>query len=120
MKICFFNINPNFQPQSINATIQTDVYVGNGKLTPTYLGVNKAFGLTMDFEYQVPAQIALNGFNVSKPIILNFYDELNETFIYLPTFKFGDTKMKPVPAVSGMVFDPQNVKKQRKCSCQCK
>lgn len=107
----FFAVNPNLQAGSLNATIQTDVFVGNGKLIPTYLGASKKFGLPMDFDYQVPAEIALNGFNVSsKPVVLNFYDELNESFIYLPTFKFGDTQMKPVPGSTTGAFNPENVK----------
>lgn len=107
----FFDVNPNLQAGSLNATIQTDVFVGNGKLTPTYLGVSTKFGLPMDSNYQVPAEIALNGFNVSsKAVILNFYDELNESFIYLPTFRFGDTQMKPIPGSTTGVFNPENVK----------
>ncbi|MCK0131699.1 PKD-like family lipoprotein [Flavobacteriaceae bacterium F08102] len=107
----FFASNSNYQPQTFGDVVQGNLYVGNGKLTATYLGASKKYGLPMDFEFVVPDHIAANGFNYYPlPVRINFYDEVNEHFVYLPTLRFGDTNMHPVPGDAAGVFDPANVK----------
>lgn len=106
----FFSSKPDYQPQSLGAIVQGDVYVGEGKLTATYLGASRKFGLPFDFDYQVPAELAYNGFTYYPlPVRFNFYDEQNEHFVYLPTIMFGDTNMHPVPADTDGVFNPMEV-----------
>ncbi|WP_010133979.1 PKD-like family lipoprotein [Ochrovirga pacifica] len=106
----FFSAKSTYQPQALGAVVQGDVYVGEGQLTATYLGVSRKFGLPFDFSYQVPAELAYNGFSYYPlPVRFNFYDEQNEHFVYLPSIQFGDTNMHPVPANTEGVFDPMNV-----------
>lgn len=107
----FFPSTANYQPQALGGINQTDIYVGNGRLTGTFLGASREFGLPMDFTFSVPDHLGINAFTYSPlPVRVHFYDEVNEHFVYLPTFRFGDTNMYPVPAASGLAFDPSNVK----------
>lgn len=107
----FFSSTTNYQPQALGAIVQGDVYVGNGKLTATYLGASRKFGLPFDFTYTVPDHIGYNGFSYYPlPVRFNFYDEVNEHFVYLPTIAFGDTSMHPVPGDEDGVFNPDDVK----------
>lgn len=103
----FFGGSASFNPQMLGGVVQGDIYVGNGRLTGTYLGASKKYGLPFDFNYQVPDHVALNGFNTNPPIRISFYDEQNEHFVYLPTImQFGDDDMHPVPGVTDGPFDP--------------
>lgn len=103
----FYGSSATYKPQMLGGIVQGDIYVGDGRLTGTYLGVNKKFGLPFDFSYVVPDQVALNGYNTNPPIRINFYDEVNQRFVYLPTIQqFGDDDMHPVPGATDGPFDP--------------
>ncbi|WP_202923393.1 PKD-like family lipoprotein [Pontibacter pudoricolor] len=107
----FYSNSSGQHPQALGGIVQGDMYVADGKLTGTYLGASRKFGLPFDFTYKVPDHIAFNGFNYYPlPIRINFYDEANQHFVYLPTImSFGDNKMHPVPADTEGVFDPATV-----------
>lgn len=108
----FYSNSSGQRPQALGGIVQGDMYVADGKLTGTYLGASRKFGLPFDFSYTVPEHVAFNGFSYYPlPIRVNFYDEVNQHFVYLPTImSFGDNKMHPVPAAAGGVFDPGAVK----------
>ena len=106
----FYGSSTNYQPQALGGIVQGDMYVGNGKLTGTYLGASREFCLPFDFTYTVPDQVAFNGYNNNPPVRINFYDEVNGHFVYLPTItSFGDRKMHAAPAVTSGPFNPASL-----------
>ena len=108
----FFSAKSNYQPQLLSDIPQSTVYVGNGKLTGSYLAAFQKFGIPYDFSYVVPNHLAINGFTYSPlPIRIQFYDEVNQHFVYQPSFNsFGDDDMHKTPGASGAAFDPLDVK----------
>lgn len=110
MGSCFMEAAPATGLSFLGSIVQGDIYVGDGKLTGTYLGTSKKYGLPFDFPHTVPDHIALNGYNNYPPIRINFYDEENERFVYLPSImQFGDDDMHLVPGAPSGVFDPAAV-----------
>jgi len=105
----FFAATPGRKNQMIGALTQSDVYVGNGKLTSVWLAISKKFGLPFDSKYTVPDHVALNGNNDYPAVVINFYDEANGYFVYQPSVSFGDTKMHPLPSAPQGAFDPANL-----------
>jgi hypothetical protein len=102
----FFAHDPQFSPQFLGKINQGTIYVGNNELTGTFLGASKRFGAPFDYPYIVPDQVALNG-GSNVPIAINFYDEENDHFVYLPSImSFGDNAMYPVPDSTGAEFNP--------------
>lgn len=95
-------------PQALTRVSQGDIYIGNGKLTYTWLAISRQFGLPFDFSYTVPEHVALNRFS-APTTLLNFYDEVNEQFIYQISFRFGDIDMHPAPEVVDGPFNPASV-----------
>lgn len=101
----FFGSVP-LPPQALYRAPQGDIYIGNGKLTATWLAISKQFGLPFDFSYTVPDHIAIKRFS-GPPVMISFYDEVNEQFVYLPTIaQWGDNDMHPTPSVADGAFDP--------------
>lgn len=106
----FYTNKSAYHPQSLGAIVQGDMYVGNNQLTGTYLGVNHAFGIPFDFPYSVPDHVAFNAFNNWPPVRINFYDELNQHFVYMPGIAaFVDHEMHNYPSVTVGAFDPATV-----------
>lgn len=102
----FFAHDPQFSPQMLGKINQGTIYVGNNELTGTFLGASRKFGAPFDYPYVVPDEVALNGRSF-VPIAINFYDEENDHFVYLPTIQsFGDNVMHPVPDSTGAEFNP--------------
>ncbi len=101
----FFGSVPQ-PPQALYRVSQSDMYIGGGSLTATWMAISKKFGVPFDFEYTVPKYIALNRF-LNPNVTICFYDEVEGKFVYLPSVQsFGDNEMHPVPAVTGGAFDP--------------
>jgi hypothetical protein len=112
----FFGASASYKPQALSSAYQSDIYIGSGKLTSVYFGANRKFGLPFDFNYTVPDKVAVNGNSSSvtgsyqTPVAVNFYDEVNGYFVYLPALgSFGDNKMHAYPPVAGKSFNPANV-----------
>ena len=102
----FFGHTGPYAPQSLYGIRQGDLYIENGKLTFTYLGAARKFGLPMDVSFRVPEKIALD--RSETDVTVNFYDEVNGYFVYLPSLNYGDKKMYRYPQ-SGGVFNPGNL-----------
>ncbi|MCF4100780.1 hypothetical protein L1I30_03790 [Gillisia sp. M10.2A] len=107
----FFTSTQNYQPQALGVSVQADIYIGNGKLTSTYMGASKKFGLPFDADYSVPDHVAINPFNYYPlPVRVSFYDEEIEKFIYIPSLSsWGDRNFYETPGVTGGVFNPSNL-----------
>jgi hypothetical protein len=111
----FYTPMPEYKSQALSGLYQADVYISNGKLTATNLGVSKKYGIPLDAKFTVPDHVALNPNSgnltgsYTPVIMIHFYDEVKGGFVYQPTLQFGDTKMQAVPAASGKAFDPANV-----------
>lgn len=107
----FFAPRPEIRPQALGSITQGDLYVGEGTLTGVFMGASAKYPNAFDFNFQVPAQLALNPFNdIGTAVRISFYDELNQHFVYMPTIQsFGDRNMRKTPAVAGGVFDPSNL-----------
>jgi hypothetical protein len=105
----FFASVPGRTNQMIGGLTQSDVYVGNGKLTAVWLEISKKFGLPFDSKYVVPDHVALNGNSNYPVVVINFYDEENGYFVYQPSVSFGDKTMHPVPSVAQAPFDPTDL-----------
>lgn len=89
----FFVAPEVFKPQALSAATQADLLVNNGDLTSTYLGISKKFGSAFSSEFEVPSIIGVNA-KSNVPVVLSFYDEENDSFIYQSSFQsFGDTNM---------------------------
>lgn len=102
----FFAPNSSYSPQALDGAPQSDVIIYNGKLTSTYLGAARKFGMPFDSNYTVPDEVAINPFNYYPPVMLSFYDEANQVFVYQPSItQFGDRNMYTTPNVGG-VFNP--------------
>lgn len=104
----FFAAKDSYHPQMMASIIQNDIYIGNGQFTPTYLGISPKLGLPYDFSYQLPDHIAIIP-TPNPPVVLNFYDEVLEGFVYLPSVMYGDKTMYPTPASTGLAFNPVEV-----------
>jgi hypothetical protein len=102
----FFAHDPEFNPQMLGKINQGTIYVGSNELTGTFLGASRKFGAAFDYPFVVPDEVALNG-RSNVPVAINFYDEENDHFVYLPTIQsFGDNVMHAVPDSSGGPFNP--------------
>ncbi len=105
----FFAHDATFSPQLLGGVNQGDIYVGEGILTSTWMAISKKFGLPFDFSYKVPNKVAINGVG-NVPVAINFYDEVNEQFIYLPSVSsFADHSMHPYEPVTDKAFNPSSV-----------
>jgi hypothetical protein len=103
----FYAVKDSYNPQLLGGVVQGDIYVGDNRLTGTYLGITAKFGLPFDFSYQVPDHVAINPRQTD--IAINFYDESLEGFVYLPSIQtYADDDMHKVPASSG-VFNPASI-----------
>lgn len=114
----FFGSSSSYKPQALGQAFQCDLYVGDGKLTGTFLGASRKFALPFDFKFVVPDHVAINYFSNNSdyagsyepPVRVNYYDEVNGHFVYQPSVSsFGDNKMHKYPAVSGQAFDPASL-----------
>lgn len=107
----FFTSTPSYSPQTLDWAPQSETIVYNGKLTATFLGGARKFGLPFESPYTVPDHIALNPFSYYPlPVRLTFYDEVNQQFIYQPSVsQFGDRTMRPIPNVEEGAFDPSTI-----------
>lgn len=103
----FYAHSETFNPQIMGYINQGDIYVGSGILTGTYLGASRKFGLPIDASFILPDHVAMNKIP-NVPIAINFYDEVNEAFVYLPTISaYGDHDMHITPSsTSAQAFDP--------------
>ncbi|MCG8375478.1 MAG: PKD-like family lipoprotein, partial [Chlorobiales bacterium] len=54
----FFAAKDSYSPQLLGGVNQSDIYVGNNRLTATWLGISRKFGLPFDFSYEVPDHVA--------------------------------------------------------------
>jgi len=106
----FFASSPN-SPQTLDWAPQSEIIVYDGKLTATYLGAARRFGMPFDSDYVVPDHIAVNPFSYYPLAVrLNFFDETNQQFIYQPSVsQFGDRVMRPIPNIEDGAFDPTAV-----------
>jgi hypothetical protein len=102
----FFLGVPNRKNQLIGGLTQSDVYVGNGKLTAVWLELSKKFGLPFDAKYTVPNHVALNGNSDYPLVVISFYYEEKGIFVYQPSVSFGDKNMHPLLPVAQGAFDP--------------
>lgn len=103
----FFASSPN-SPQALDWAPQSEIIVYDGKLTATYLGAARRFGMPFDSDYVLPEHIAVNPFNYYPLAVrLNFFDETIQQFIYQPSFsQWGDRTMRPIPNIEDGAFDP--------------
>lgn len=105
----FFGNPGTYQPQALAAVSQADLYVGSGQLTATFLGVSREFAIPFDTNFVVPDHIAYIG-RSNPPVTVNFYDETDKHFIYLPRVgAFGDRVMKRIPGTTTAAFNPDDV-----------
>ena len=106
----FFSGSGSVKPQALGGIVQGDIFIADGKLTGTYLGAARKIGLPFDFPFVVPDHVALNGYNTYPPVRINFYDEVNGHFVYMPTIQqFGDRKMHKAPTVTDGAFNPASL-----------
>lgn len=106
----FYGNPGTYEPQALGGIVQGDMYIGSGRMTGTYLGASLEFGPPLDFPYVVPDHVAFNAHNNSPPVMVNFYDEVNEHFVYLPTIAaWGDNSMHPVAADPDGSFNPADL-----------
>lgn len=106
----FYTDVPNRQHQMIGGVIQSDVYVGNGKLTAVWLEINSRFGVPFDSKFVVPDIVALNGNNDYPATVVNFYEEEKGLFVYQPSVSsFGDRNMYGVESSTSAGFDPSDL-----------
>ena len=105
----FFAAKDSYSPQLLGGVNQSDIYVGNNRLTTTWLGVSRKFGLPYDYSYEVPGHLAMQAV-INHGVVINFYDESLGGFVYLPSiYSFLDNNLHSYAAVSGADFDPSNV-----------
>lgn len=95
--------------QMLGSLQQSDVYVGNGKLTAFWLATNKKFGVPFDSKFTVPDHVALNGRSDNPAVVISFYDEVEETFVYQASVSFGDKKMYAMPDSDQAAFNAGNL-----------
>lgn len=97
------------KPQALYGTRQSDIYIGNGKFTVTYLGISDKFSLPLDFPSNtVPTQIAFNA-TEGPDVAVTFYDEPKGKFYYMPsvgTNSFADKNMYPFEPAPTKAFNP--------------
>lgn len=106
----FFASTADYKPQMLGTINQGNMYVGNGKLTGTYLGASRKFGLPFDSQYVLPNHVAFMGVRTFPPVVINFYDEVNGHFVYQSSITtFGDKKMYRAQQVSGAAFNAGNL-----------
>ena len=107
----FYTNRTTFEPQALGAIVQGDMYVGEGQLTGTYLGAATHFGAPVDAPYTVPDHVAFNAHSYGPAVMVNFYDEVNQHFVYLPTIAaWGDNNVHKAAPAAGAVFNPADLK----------
>ena len=84
---------------------QNDIYVGNGKLTASWLAISTKFGLPFDNKFTVPDHVAVNGRGDYPLVLISFYDEVEQSFVYQESVSYGDTKMYKMPDNNQAVFN---------------
>lgn len=116
----FYTASAAYQPQALGEAYQSDIYVGNGKLTATYLGANRKFGIPFDNAFVVPEHVAINGNSgnftggYQPPVVINFYDEVHDYFVYQPSLaQLGDKIMRAYPSVTNKAFNPAAIAGKR-------
>ncbi|HEY8387245.1 MAG TPA: PKD-like family lipoprotein [Parasegetibacter sp.] len=110
----FYPDSEEYHPQALGEVYQNNLYIAENKLTATYLGASREFGLPFDYSWKVPDFIAANpnsanGYNSYQPaVVISFYDEVNQKFVYQQVLNpsFGDANMYAVAADPGAPFDP--------------
>ena len=117
----FFASSPGTY-QLLDWAPQAETIVYDGKLTATYLGAAKKFGLPFDSEYVLPDHIALNPFNYYPLAVrLTFFDEENQQFIFQPSVsQFGDRVMRPIPNDPEGAFDPTGLENRVNLAAEVK
>ncbi|MFD0761314.1 PKD-like family lipoprotein [Lutibacter aestuarii] len=105
----FYANAASYSPDAIGGVYQGDLYISNGKLTSTYLGASRSFGLPFNSSFYVPGIIAANP-NSNPAVVINFYDEVNDQFVYQPSItQFGDNTMYAAPATAEGAFNPTSI-----------
>lgn len=103
----FFTPVPGRKNDQIGDLTQSDVYIGNGRLTAVWLEINKKFGIPFDNKYTVPARVALNGHSDNPAVVVSYYDEVKGVFVYQPAVSsFGDRNTYLLPSSPQGAFDP--------------
>ena len=106
----FFTPVPGRKNDQIGALTQSDVYIGNGKLTAVWLEISKKFGIPFDNKFTVPAHVALNGHSYGPAVMISYYDEVKGTFVYQPSIaSWGDRNSYELAATPQGAFDPANM-----------
>jgi len=104
----FYVAKSNYSPQALGQVYQGSLFINSGNLTSTYFGASQKFGVPFSSDYEVPSIIASNP-QYGPDIVINFYDEVNDQFVYQTSISsFGDTNMYPVPASDG-AFNPASL-----------
>ena len=105
----FYASKDTYDPIAIGSVYQGNLYIDNEGLTSTYLGASRSFGLPFDSNFTVPSIIAANP-NSNPAVVISFYDEINEQFVYQPSItQFGDNTMYSTPATEAGAFTPSSV-----------
>ena len=89
---------------------QSDVYIGNGRLSAFWLEINKKFGIPFDNKYTVPAVVALNGHSNNPAVVISYYDEVKGVFVYQPAVSaWGDRNTYLLSSTAQSGFDPASI-----------
>lgn len=104
-----FFVGPGiYNPQAFYEAPQANVLINNGELTSTYFGASKKYGAPFDSNFVVPSIVGINT-TPYVPVVLSFYDEENEAFVYQSSFQsFGDTKTYE-NLTSNEIFDAASI-----------
>lgn len=113
----FFTASPSYKPQALHSLYQSEVYIGDNKLTATNLPLTQKYGVPFDNKFVVPDHIVANGYSANSehlndytPIaVIHFYDAVNGHFVSLNGVMFGDIVMRAYPSQTGLVFNPGNL-----------
>lgn len=106
----FFTPVPGRRNDQIGDLTQSDVYIGNGRLTAVWLEINKKFGLPYDNKYTVPAHVGLNGHSNNPAVVISYYDEVKGVFVYQPAITaWGDRNTYLLASSPQGGFDPTTI-----------
>ena len=106
----FFTPVPGRKNDQIGDLTQSDVYIGNGRLTAVWLEINKKFGIPFDNKYTVPSHVALNGHSNNPAVVISYYDEVKGVFVYQPAItSWGDRKSYLLSSLPQGAFDPASM-----------
>jgi hypothetical protein len=106
----FFSPVSNRKHDQIGALTQSDVYIGNGKLTSVWLEISKKFAIPFDNKFTVPAHVALNGHSYGPTVVISYYDEVKGAFAYQPSIaSWGDRNTYLLSSSPQGGFNPSNM-----------